>query len=113
MRIAAARFEIPNNLTKVQRTLWNLREDMKLGNVLGDHDRYLSAHRAFMKEFVTHPKDGLTLPPTAGFTAPLFSRTGLNMLKVLIKELFRKRTPEEKELGMKMKEIMQNRRYYV
>ena len=113
MRITPAGFEIPKNLTKVQNRLWNLREEMKLCNMLGDHDRYVSAHRAFVQEFVAHPKDGLTLPPTAKFTAPLFSGTGLNMLKVLIKEIFRKRTPEDKKLAEKMREIMQNRYRYV
>ena len=113
MRIQVTSFEKPKNLTKAQKILWDLREEMKLSNILGDHNRYVKAQRAYMKEFVAHPNDAITLPPTPRFEVPLFSGTGLNMLKVAIKEFFRKRTPEEKELAAKMMQIKQNGYCYV
>ncbi|MBR6126056.1 hypothetical protein IKQ21_00055 [bacterium] len=113
MKIRCTTFKKPQNLTKVQKNLWNLREEMKLSNILGDHKRFVNAHNAFMSEYVAHPKDALTLPPTTRFETSLFSRTGWNMLKVMIKEIFRKRTAEEKELAIRIREINQNRNYYV
>lgn len=113
MNIRVTSFEKPKNLTRYQNTLWNLREEMKLSNIMGDHKRYVNAHKAFMNEYVAHPKDAITLPPTARYETPLFSRTGWNMFKVMIKEFFRKRTEEEKELAAKMKIIQNDYRYYI
>ncbi len=100
-------------LTAVQRRLWNLREEMKLSNITGDHNSYVKAQRAFMNEYVSHPKDGLTLPPTNSISVPLFSKIGWNMFKVFIGEIFRKRTPEDIKLATKMKDIKENSKYYI
>ena len=102
-----------NNLTAVQRRLWNLREEMKFYNITGNHKGYVNAQRAFMDEYVSHPKDGLTLPPTNSISVPLFSKTGWNMLKVFIGEIFRKRTPKDIKLATKMKDIKENSKYYI
>ena len=108
----AESFLTPKLRNDIQRRLWNIREMTKQHVANGDYQGYIDAHRDYMREFVSHPKDALELPPTPRTTAPLFSRKGLNMIKILFKEFFRKRTPEDIELAKKMQEIVRHRYNY-
>ena len=98
------------SLSPIQRRLWNSREEMKLYSVMGDHTKYLEAQRNYFRDFVSHPKAALSLPSTNSITAPLFTKAGFNIMKIMIKEIFRLRTDEDLLLAHFMKKIRDNQK---
>ena len=91
-------------------------ETLKMAGFAGEFDSPAIGQLKNMEveiKFTGLSKDGLTLPPTNSISVPLFSKTGWNMLKVFIGEIFRKRTPEDIKLATKMKDIKENSKYYI
>ena len=82
-----------NTVKKMKR----LRSDMTMSSLLGDCDGFKNAKVEYAKEAVKNFDIAKNIRG-GGATVPLFSKQGLNMLKVMIYNFFRKKTPEEKQL---------------
>lgn len=88
---------------KTLEALKRLRQDMTMSSVFGDYQGFKNAKIEYAKIAVKNFELAKTIKG-GGATAPLFSKYGLNMLKVMICNFFRKKTPEEKLLIQKAKE---------
>lgn len=73
-----------------------LKNDMAYASVLGNYKEFKEAAKEYAKIGVQHFEEVRKLPSPKA-TVPLFSRPGMRMLKVMILNYFRIKTPEEKE----------------
>lgn len=73
-----------------------LKNNMAYASVLGHYKEYKEAAKEYAKIGVQHFEDIRKLP-SPKVTVPLFSRPGMRILKVMILNYFRIKTPEEKE----------------
>ena len=80
--------------------LTELRNKMLYHSMLGEYREYVETRKEFAKKFVQFPEDARRIPRTTGQFS-FFSKFGRNILITMFKELFRKKTPDEK----KMREI--------
>ena len=86
-------------------TLTNLRNKMLYHDMLGEYKEYVNARKEYAKYFVQFPEEARRMPHTTGRFS-IFSKFGLNVLKTCLRDLFRKKTPEEiemREIGKRWK----------
>ena len=91
-------------ITKIQLTeqhkldaLKMLQNEVKYSALLGDYKGYKKSINDYSKLAAKNKYLLYDLPKTE-INVPLFSKAGLNMLKIAFLNLFRKKSPEEKEL---------------
>ena len=73
---------------------WDHAQNMLLGNA----KRAKESYREFAKLAVDNFEIATQLPAPIKGNVPLFSKTGLKILKYVLYGIFTKRTPEEKKL---------------
>ena len=84
-------------LTPVQYVIANAKRDVIISSIIGDSKAYAQNHKILAEMAVKH-FDEFNSVRIQKISVPLFSYEGFNMLKVMIKDIFRKKTPEEKLL---------------
>ena len=74
-----------------------LRTSMAIDAVMGNYKTFKDARKEYASLAI---KDIETVAkmPAPNLTAPLFSKWGFNMMYVRIREMFRRKTPDEKLL---------------
>lgn len=90
-------------LTPIQYNLQNIKVDTIMASILGNHKGYAWHHKHLASLATEHFDEFISLPKEK-ISVPLFSRPGFNMLYVAIRDLFRKKTPEEKLFKKMLKE---------
>ena len=79
---------------KMKQLKWDHAHNMLLGNAKKAKESY----REFAKLAVDNFEIATQLPAPIKGNVPLFSKTGLKILKYVLYDIFTKRTPEEKKL---------------
>ena len=82
-------------LTPIQYKLQNIKNNVIIDSMIGNYKGYVWNHK-FLASAATENFDQFITLPKEKISVPLFSRMGFNMLFVTIKDIFRKKTPEEK-----------------
>ena len=77
--------------------LTSMRNKMICHSMLGEYKDYVAARKNFAKYCVQYPQETLQMPRIEGRFS-IFSKYGRNIMKTCIKELFRRKTTEEKEM---------------
>ena len=86
-----------SNLSPAAKRLVALQDESFLCVITGDFKGFKSAQRKYAAEALKH-KDVLGDLPKVKKDVPLLSKWGLNFMKVWFLNLFRRLSPEEKEL---------------
>lgn len=100
-------------LSPVQQKIWNLRELIKLHAVMGDYKEFVAARKEYAKAYMSSPKEALSLPKTSQISVKLFSEEGWNMLKIMLRDLFRIKSPEEKALKKYAEELKAKQKFNI
>lgn len=90
----------------------NLRKGLMFTQMTGDYTTFKTLH----KEYADFGVKNFELLKSINFpevSVPMFSREGLNMMKIMIKDMFRKKTPEEKLLIKLFKEERLKKKYHL
>ena len=77
--------------------LTSMRNKMIYHSMFGEYKDYVAARKNFAKYCVQYPQETLQMPRFKGQFS-IFSKYGRNIIKTCIKEIFRTKTPEEKEM---------------
>ena len=85
-----------NGIQAVTGRLAQLRSERMLSWLTGDYKGYKAASKEFSKLALNNQDAFKNLAPVPKVTVPLFSKTGLKMMKIWFLEKFRIQTPEEK-----------------
>ena len=94
----------PINLNAHQKTIYKLKNDMMKGIVLGDYKQYKNARKAYASEAVKHFSELKGMPNQGIMNVPLFSKVGLNMLYIMLRDKFRIKSYDERQLAKMSKE---------
>ncbi len=87
-----------SGIQSVTSQLLKLRNEKIFSAVLGDYKGYKKASKEFSKLAIENKDVFISLNKQPSVKAPIFSKFGLNMLKIWFLEKFRIKTPEEKQL---------------
>ena len=92
--------------------LVELKRSLIFTQIIGDYSTYKIVHQ----EYADFGVKNFELLKSVNFpdvNVPLFSREGLNMMKIMVKEMFREKTPEEKLLTKLFREERLRTRYNI
>ena len=92
---------MPINMVVDQLT--SMRNKMIYHQIRGEYKRYVTARKDFAKHYMQNPEAGLKMPKFQGHFG-IFSKYGLNIMKTMFFDLFRKKTPDE----IKLKQFAQS-----
>lgn len=108
MKIAKIDTAAKDNIAK----LTQLRNNIMFDVLLGKYKSYKKSIKEYA-EFAVKNKELLEqMPKTSVNNIPLFSKTGMRMLKIMILNIFRKKSPAEKELAEYSKRIKLEKKYF-
>lgn len=94
------------------RKLIQLRNNMMFDAMLGKYKSYKKSVREYA-EFAVENKELLEkLPQQSVNNIPLFSKLGLRMLKIMILNKFRIKSPAEKELAEYSQKLKLGKKYF-
>ena len=96
----------PTQLEKVN----NLRTSMILNVAMGNYKEYKSTRKEYAKLAVQDFDAIKKLPHKPKISVPLFSKIGMNMIYIGLRDMFRIKTPEEKLLKRMGKEELIKRK---
>lgn len=88
----------PIRIKRVQELTY-LRAEATIAAVTGNYKKFKESSKAFAKTAIEDFEAVKNLPPQKPINFPLFSKTGLNMLKVWLLNKLRIKTPEEKQFA--------------
>ena len=77
--------------------LTSLRNKMLYHSMLGEYKEYVATRKEFAKTFVQFPEEARRISRVHGQFS-IFSRSGMNVIITMIRDLFRKKTPQEIEM---------------
>lgn len=83
-------------LSPIQYSLFQLRQNSVVSCLTGNYKEFVKTHKELAAIAVKHFDEFVKIPSMEKVNFSLFSPEGFNSLKVIIKDLFRKKTPEEK-----------------
>ena len=101
---------IQNTLHKKLNYLTQYQKDITLAALTGDYKTYKETLPKYAALAVNN-KPLLEHLPNSKVNVPLFSKEGLNILKVMLLNIFRKKSPAEKELKQYSKRINLEKKY--
>ncbi len=87
-----------SGIQSVTNQLLKLRNEKIFSAVTGDYKGFKQASKEFSKLAIENKDVFISLKKQSSVKAPIFSKCGLNMLKIWFLEKFRIKTPEEKQL---------------
>ncbi len=90
---------------KMKQLKWDYARNMLLGNAKKAKESY----REYAKLAVENFEIATQIPSPIKGSTPLFSKTGLKILKYIFYDIFTKRTPEEKKLKKMAEEYRINK----
>lgn len=82
-----------------------LKSNIGLSSLLGNYKDYKTARKEFASLAMNHFETSMTAPGAKIQNVPLFSKPGMNILKVIILDFFRKKTPAEKQYKKMLKDF--------
>jgi len=93
-------------------TIINLRKGLMFTQMVGDYKNFKTLHQ----EYATFGVKNFELLKSVQFPevrVPVFSREGLNMLKIMVKDIFRRKTSDEKLLTKLFREEALKKRFNI
>ena len=88
----------PTKMSPIEQKISQLRTNMTYSAAMGDYNGFKEASKAYAKEAIKN-FGVLKKIKSPQITAPLFSKIGFNIMKVMVLNFFRKKTPAEKQLA--------------
>lgn len=101
---------IVNNETAILN-MKRLKSNMAMSAMLGNYREFKTASKEYASSAVKDYELAKSIP-FPKIKAPLFSKVGLNMLKVCVLNFFRSKTPDEKLLKKLSLEEKLKKKYY-
>lgn len=83
---------MPNKM--IVENLTSMCNQLIYHNIRGEYKEYVQLRKKFAKQFIAFPNEAQYIP-NRRINLSLFSREGMNILKIWFRELFRKKTPDE------------------
>ena len=80
------------------KRLMQLRDEQMLSAIKGNYKNFRQSSIEYAKEALDNYDITQKLPKQPRISVPIFSKTGMKLLKVWILNMFRVKTPAEKEL---------------
>lgn len=77
--------------------LTSMRNQLVYHMMMGEYKEYVALRKDFAKKYVKFPEEAKYIAPTHTQVS-IFSKFGMNIIKLWFKELFREKTSEEKEM---------------
>lgn len=77
--------------------LISMRNQLFYYSIMGEYKEYVALRKNFAKKIITFPEDARYIT-TQNPHVSLFSKFAVNIIKTWFKELFREKSPEEKEM---------------
>ena len=86
---------MPSKLIVDQLT--SMRNQLIYHSIMGEYKEYVALRKNFAKKYITFPEDARYIAHQ-NIPISIFSKFGINVIKTWFKDLFRKKSFEEKEM---------------
>ena len=77
--------------------LTSMRNQLIYHSIMGEYKEYVALRKNFAKKYITFPEDARYIAPQ-NIHVNIFSKFAINIIKTWFKDLFREKSPEEKEM---------------